>query len=112
MAAPSMSPDVGFSNAMFGIGAGLFFLGCFLAEIPSNLMPNKVGAGRCTTHILLAEGIVSGPTGFVWNSWNSVAMPGVVLSFRGRLTRMYGKCRLRLLRSMACADRVRKKSWV
>jgi MFS family permease len=70
MAAPTMTPDLGFSNAVFGFGAGLFFLGYFLAEIPSNLVLNKVGARRWLARILLTWGIISGLTAFVWNGWS------------------------------------------
>ena len=45
-AALTMNKDLGFSPAVFGFGAGLFFLGYFLGEIPSNLILNKVGARR------------------------------------------------------------------
>jgi len=91
MAAPTMKPDLGFSNAVFGFGAGLFFLGYFLAEIPSNLILNKVGARRWMARILITWGIVSGLTAFVWNDWSFYGMrfllglaeagfsPGVIL---------------------------------
>jgi MFS family permease len=69
MAAPTMSPDLGFSNAVFGFGAGTFFVGYFLAEIPSNLILNKFGARRWLARILITWGIISGLTGFVWNDW-------------------------------------------
>ena len=55
---------------MFGFGAGLFFFGYFLAEIPSNLILNKVGARRWIARILITWGIVSGLTAFVWNDWS------------------------------------------
>ena len=76
---------------MFGFGAGLFFFGYFLAEIPSNLILNKVGARRWIARILITWGIVSGLTAFVWNDWSFYAIrfllglaeagffPGVVL---------------------------------
>lgn len=70
MAAPTMSPDLGFSNAVFGFGAGLFFFGYFLAEIPSNLILNKAGARRWIARILITWGIVSGLTAFVWDEWS------------------------------------------
>jgi MFS family permease len=70
MAATTMTKDLGFSNTVFGFGAGLFFLGYFLAEIPSNLLLNKVGARRWISRILITWGIVSGLTAFVWNDWS------------------------------------------
>ena len=70
MAALTMNRHLGFSNAVFGFGAGLFFLGYFLAEIPSNLILNKFGARRWIARILITWGIVSGLTAFVWNDWS------------------------------------------
>ena len=70
MAATRMSPDLGFSNAQFGFGAGIFFLGYLLAEIPSNLMLDRVGARRWLARILMTWGIVSGLTAFVWDGWS------------------------------------------
>src|ERR1019366_1932538 len=70
MATPTMSPDLGFSNAVFGFGAGLFFVGYFLAEIPSNLILNKVGARRWIARILITWGLISGLTAFVWSDWS------------------------------------------
>jgi hypothetical protein len=36
--------ELGLSHAAYGFGAGLFFLGYFLFEVPSNLILEKVGA--------------------------------------------------------------------
>jgi ACS family tartrate transporter-like MFS transporter len=91
MAATTMSPDLGFSNAVFGFGAGVFFFGYFLAEIPSNLILNKVGARRWIARILITWGVVAALTAFVWNEWSFYSIrfllglaeagfyPGVVL---------------------------------
>ena len=70
MAATTMVKYLGFSNTVFGFGAGLFFLGYFLVEIPSNLILNKVGARRWIARILITWGIIAGLTGFVWNDWS------------------------------------------
>src|SRR5271156_2815831 len=70
MAATTMVKDLGFSNAVFGFGAGLFFFGYFLAEIPSNLILNKMGARRWIARILFTWGIVAALTGFVWSEWS------------------------------------------
>ena len=43
-AALTMNQDLGFSPAVFGLGAGIFFWGYFLFEIPSNIILDKVGA--------------------------------------------------------------------
>src|SRR6201995_1553165 len=73
MAATTMVKYLGFTNAVFGFGAGLFFLGYFLGEIPSNLILNKVGARRWIARILFSWGVVAALTGFVWNEWSFYA---------------------------------------
>jgi len=70
MAATTMVDDLHFSSAVFGFGAGLFFLGYFLAEIPSNLILHRVGARRWIARILITWGIIAGLTAFVWNDWS------------------------------------------
>ena len=70
MAAMTLRSDLGFTNAQFGFGAGIFFVGYFLAEIPSNLILNQVGARRWISRILMTWGIISGLTAFVWNDWS------------------------------------------
>ncbi|SPU77452.1 tartrate transporter [Brucella suis] len=39
-----MSEELGFSEAIYGLGAGLFFIGYFFFEIPSNILLHKLGA--------------------------------------------------------------------
>ena len=39
-----MNKDLGFSSAVYGLGAGIFFWGYCLFEIPSNLILARVGA--------------------------------------------------------------------
>jgi ACS family tartrate transporter-like MFS transporter len=70
MAGPTMIPDLQFSNTVFGFGSGLFFLGYFLFEVPSNLILNRVGARRWIARIMFTWGIAAGLTGFVWNGWS------------------------------------------
>ena len=43
-AALTMNKDLGFSPAVFGFGAGIFFWGYFLFEVPSNIILHKIGA--------------------------------------------------------------------
>ncbi len=66
----TMNKALGFSEAVFGFGGGVFFIGYFLAEIPSNLMLNKVGARKWIARILFTWGIISGLTAFVWNDYS------------------------------------------
>ena len=64
-AALSMNKDLAFSNTIYGLGAGIFFLGYFLMEIPGNLIMAKVGARIWIARILITWGIVSGLTALV-----------------------------------------------
>jgi MFS family permease len=54
-----MSADVGLSDTAYGLGAGLFFLGYFLFEVPSNLFLARVGARRWFARILVTWGAVT-----------------------------------------------------
>ncbi len=65
LAALTMNHDLGFSPQVFGLGAGIFFLGYFLFEVPSNLMLEKVGARVWMSRIMLSWGLVSMATAFV-----------------------------------------------
>ncbi|MEV6105111.1 MFS transporter [Streptomyces sp. NPDC051940] len=62
-----MSDDLGLSEAAYGLGAGLFFIGYFLFEVPSNLMLQKVGARRWISRIMISWGVVSAAFYFVNN---------------------------------------------
>jgi MFS transporter, ACS family, tartrate transporter len=69
-AALTMNKALGFSAAVFGLGSGIFFVGYFLFEVPSNLLLAKVGARRWIARILVTWGIISGLTAFVWGEWS------------------------------------------
>ena len=58
-AALQMNEDLGFSPAVFGFGAGIFFIGYALFEVPSNLILARVGARRWIGRIMVTWGIVS-----------------------------------------------------
>ena len=60
-----MSVDLGFSETVFGLGAGLFFIGYFLFEVPSNVLMHKVGARIWITRIMVTWGILSAVFVFV-----------------------------------------------
>lgn len=64
-AALSMNRDLGFTNAIYGFGAGVFFIGYFLMEVPGNLIMAKVGARLWIARILITWGIISGLTAWV-----------------------------------------------
>ena len=63
-AALTMNHDLGFSPKAFGFGAGIFFWGYFLFEIPSNLMLEKVGARLWMCRIMVTWGLLSMATAF------------------------------------------------
>ena len=54
-----MNQALGLSEAAFGLGAGLFFVGYFLFEVPSNIFLEKVGARVWIARIMITWGIVS-----------------------------------------------------
>jgi MFS family permease len=54
-----MLNDLRFSETVYGFGAGIFFLGYFLFEIPSNLMLHKVGARNWLARIMLTWAVIS-----------------------------------------------------
>jgi D-galactonate transporter len=54
-----MAQDLGFSDTVFGLGAGIFFLGYFLFEVPSNLILHRVGARAWIARIMITWGIIS-----------------------------------------------------
>ena len=60
-----MAADLRFSDAVYGFGAGIFFLGYFLFEIPSNLILHRVGARPWIARIMITWSIVAGLTAFV-----------------------------------------------
>ena len=60
-----MSADLGLSNAVFGFGAGIFYLGYLLFEVPSNLLLERVGARKTIARITLLWGATSIATMFV-----------------------------------------------
>lgn len=59
-AALTMNRDLGLSTYVYGLGAGAFFWGYFLLEVPSNLILERVGARKWIARIMVSWGIVSG----------------------------------------------------
>lgn len=64
-AALTMNKDLGFSSAVFGFGAGIFFFGYFLFEVPSNIILDKVGARLWIARVMITWGLISGAFAFV-----------------------------------------------
>jgi ACS family tartrate transporter-like MFS transporter len=63
-AALSMNADIGLSAEAYGIGAGMFFIGYFFFEVPSNVAMEKFGARFWIFRIMLSWGVVSMATAF------------------------------------------------
>lgn len=64
-----MMSDLQFSEAVYGLGAGIFFIGYFLCEVPSNIVLHRVGARRWIARIMITWGILSGCFAFVQTEW-------------------------------------------
>lgn len=64
-AALTMNKAIGLSPTAFGLGGGLFFVGYFLCEVPSNLILNRVGARIWIARVMITWGIVSAISAFV-----------------------------------------------
>lgn len=60
-----MKQTLTFSDAVYGLGAGIFFLGYFLFEVPSNVMLEKIGARKTLLRIMFCWGIVAAGMMFV-----------------------------------------------
>lgn len=61
----NMLSDLGFSETVYGLGAGIFFIGYFIFEIPSNILLHKIGARIWMARIMITWGIISGLMIFV-----------------------------------------------
>ncbi|MGE3418418.1 MAG: MFS transporter [Bradyrhizobium sp.] len=60
-----MLDDLGFSEAAYGLGAGVFFIGYVMFEVPSNLLMLRIGARRTIARIMIAWGGISASMMFV-----------------------------------------------
>ena len=60
-----MRTDLSFSDAVYGLGASMFFVGYVLFEVPSNVVLKKIGARKTMLRIMLCWGAVSMSTMFV-----------------------------------------------
>lgn len=88
-----MKQTLPFSDAVYGLGAGIFFVGYFLFEVPSNLLLEKIGARKTLLRIMVLWGasatammFVSTPTQFYvvrffLGAFEAGFFPGVILYF-------------------------------
>ena len=67
-AGAAMSKDLGFTAAVFGSAAGIFFLAYFLFEVPSNMALERFGARRWIARIMFSWGILSAAQAWVGGS--------------------------------------------
>lgn len=86
-----LQPDIGLSEAAYGLGAGLFFVGYVIFEVPSNILLYKVGARLWIARIMVTWGLVAMAMAFVQNESSFYALrfllgvaeaglvPGVIL---------------------------------
>jgi ACS family tartrate transporter-like MFS transporter len=69
-AALTMNAELKFSPLVFSWGAGIFFIGYFLFEVPSNIALEKFGASRWIARIMVSWGIISGLMAMVTGPWS------------------------------------------
>jgi ACS family phthalate transporter-like MFS transporter len=101
--------DLQFTEAVYGFGAGLFFFGYFLFEIPSNILLERIGARLTLLRIMALWGVISGAMAFIGTPTQFYVMrfllgvaeagffPGVILylsywfptTVRGRMTSLF-----------------------
>jgi D-galactonate transporter len=104
-----MQQDLAFSDAIYGLGAGIFFLTYLLFEVPSNLLLEKIGARLTFLRIMVLWGLTSAATAFVTEAWQFYGIrlllgmfeagffPGIILYLtywypshrRGRVTGLF-----------------------
>jgi MFS family permease len=74
LAKAHLQTDLGISPAAYGFGAGIFFLGYALLEIPSNLMCHAIGPRRWIARIAVTWGALSAAMMFVQGEWSFYAL--------------------------------------
>ena len=104
-----MKQDLAFSDAVYGLGAGLFFITYLLFEVPSNLLLERIGARLTFLRIMVLWGLASAAAAFVTAPWQFYAIrlllgifeagffPGIILYLtywypsqrRGRVTGLF-----------------------
>jgi sugar phosphate permease len=69
-----MLKDLSLGDAAFATGAGIFFIGYFLCEVPSNILLKRFGARMWIARIMLSWGIISSAMMLVNSAWSFYAM--------------------------------------
>ncbi|MCS3472294.1 MFS family permease [Pseudomonas sp. JUb42] len=70
LAKAALSTDLGISAAAYGLGAGIFFIGYALLEVPSNLLAHRIGPRRWISRIAVSWGVLSSCMMFVQGEWS------------------------------------------
>jgi MFS transporter, ACS family, tartrate transporter len=73
-AALQMKSQLNFSDSVYGLGAGIFFLGYFLFQVPSNIVLERIGARRWIAVLMVLWGIISSSMLFVYSAHSFYAM--------------------------------------
>lgn len=104
-----MLGDIGMSEAAYGLGAGMFFIGYLVFEVPSNLLMMRIGARKTICRIMVLWGLISVAFAFVTAPWQFYVLrvllgaaeagfyPGVILyltfwfpsHLRGKMTALF-----------------------
>src|SRR5262245_29118978 len=63
-----MTRELGFSNEVFGLGTGIFFIGYVLLEIPGTILVELWSARKWIARIMISWGIISSLTGLIQNA--------------------------------------------
>src|ERR1700743_678855 len=74
VAALTMNAELKFTPLIFSWGAGIFFIGYFIFEVPSNLALERVGASRWIARIMVTWGIISALMALVSGPWSFYAL--------------------------------------
>ena len=97
----AMLPDLGMTQSEYATGAGIFFIGYFLLEVPSNLILARVGARRWIARIMIVWGVISACMMFTTGARSFYALrfllgaaeagffPGVIFYLMGWFPREY-----------------------
>jgi len=94
-AALQMKGQLGFSDSVYGLGAGIFFAGYFMFQVPSNLVLERVGARRWIGTLMVMWGVISSGMFLIHSAWSFYALrfllgvaeagffPGMIYYLRG-----------------------------